>query len=119
MINAFLRFVPIRMIAGQMEPVNLNIHLINKFNEPKLVSVIVKIPPSFGFDKAGIVTEKRERLGELKPGEERRLNFPIYGKFGTRPGKYMIEVKILVHKDRYDKIQNEFKYSTELKVIER
>lgn len=119
MINAILRFTPIRMISGQREPVNLNIYLINKFSEPVLVSVIAKVPASFGFDKAIIVSEKRERIGLIEPGEEKIVNFPIYGKFGTRPGKYPVQVRILIHGERYDKIRDEYKFSTELKVIER
>ncbi len=119
MINTILRFTPIRMVSGQREPVNLNIYLINKFSEPVLVSVIAKVPASFGFDKAGIVSEKRERLGVIEPGEEKVVNFPIYGKFGTRPGKYPIQVKVLLHEKRYDKIKDEYKFSTELRVIER
>jgi len=119
MINAILRFTPIRMVSGQREPVTLNVYLVNKFSEPVLVSVIARVPASLGFDKAGIVSEKRERVGFIEPGEEKLVSFPIYGKFGTRPGKYPIQVKVLLHEDRYDKIKNEYKFSTELKVIER
>jgi len=113
-------FLPIRMVAGQKEPVVLNIYIKNDSEETKLVSVITKIPFSIGFNKVGLKREAVKRIGFIKPGVEKTIPIVLYGKHSIQPGEYKIEIRVIEHADeRYDKTKNIYSTYTNLRVISR
>lgn len=104
--NMYIRtnFVPLRMISGQKEPVNLHIAVTNKTDAPRGYSVNVKAPSKFGFDRAGLMGEKRIRIGFIAPGQTKTAVFNIYGKFILPAGLYNLDVTIREHDQRFDKV---------------
>jgi hypothetical protein len=112
-------FNTIRAIAGQKEPVILEIVIRNDEPDSKLVSLLVKIPFSLGFDSTGLMRETRRRLGYLKAGDEKRVPLPIYCKPNIKEGSYPIEVRLQIHPDKYDRVLKEFQHKTELRVISK
>lgn len=97
-------FVPLRMIVGQKEPVNLHVAVTNKTDAPRAYSVNVKAPSKFGFDKAGLMGDKRIRIGFVGPSETKTAIFSVYGKFNTPSGLYDMDVVIREHDQRFDKV---------------
>jgi hypothetical protein len=112
-------FSPIRAVAGQKNPVLLELRVKNGFPETKLVSVFVKIPFSLGFDRVGLFRDTRRQIGDLAAGDEKVIPINIYPKTNIIPGDYKVMVKVFSHKDRYDKIDQEFPLTTILRVISR
>lgn len=112
-------FSPIRAVAGQTDPVILELRVRNDFKESKLASVFVKIPFSLGFDKVGLFRDTRRQIGQLGTGREQVIPINLYPKKNILPGDYKVEIKVYSHKDRYDKIDEEFPLQTALRVISR
>ncbi len=113
-------FLPIRMVAGQKEPVVLNVYVKNDSDESKLVSLIVKIPFSLGFNKIGLEREAVKRIGFIKPKTEKTIPIPLYGKHSIQPGEYKINIRVIEHDEsRYDKTKNIYDTYTILRVISR
>ena len=119
MIKASSSFNPIRLIEGEETPTVMTIYIKNNFEESKIVSLLVKIPFSLGFNKMGLERETRRRLGFLKPGEEKAVPIMIYPKKTIKEGVYPIETKIMTHKDNYTKTDKIYILNTELRVIKK
>jgi uncharacterized membrane protein len=110
-------FSPIRMIVGQKDPVKLAVEVANKDDHAKVYSVSVKLPFSFGFDKVGLMRENRKRVGYVNANSRVDVSFPIYGRYGLKPGLYDIDVLVRHHEsDRYDKTVDEIPHTTQLRV---
>ncbi len=118
-INISTRFNPIRMIAGQREPVILDVVVRNKTEKIQLVSVLVKVPFSLGFDKVGLMRESRKRVGYVSPGNEKVVPFQIYCKPNIKEGNHPIDIAVSTHSERYDITEREYGNVTELRVISR
>ncbi len=110
-------FSPIRMVAGQKDPVILEVAIKNSTQESQLVTVIVKMPFSLGFDRVGLMREKLKRIGYVKAGAEKTVPVQIYGKPMIREGEYPVDVRVIYHPERYDKTENEVRQTTTLRVI--
>ncbi len=111
-------FLPIRLVIGQDKPVTLTIEVKNTEEEPRFFSVNVSLPNKLGFDKAGLTTEGRHRIGRIEPGEWTSTNFKIYPKFGIKEGIYDIDVYVREHPlSRFDKDLSVAKTTASLRVI--
>ena len=119
MLKISTNFSPIRLIEGQTDPVVLNIYLRNSDEGSKLVSMLVKVPFSLGFDRMGLSRENRKRIGYVKPEAEKTIPVMLYPKHSIKEGLYPIEIKIREHLDRYDTTEKEYSVKTELRVIGR
>jgi hypothetical protein len=97
-------FVPLRMISGQKDPVNLQVAITNKTKMLRGYSVSVKAPSKFGFDKSGLMSEKRVRIGFIPPMGTKTAVFSIFGKFSVPSGLYDMDVVVREHEQRYDKV---------------
>jgi len=109
-------FTPIRMIAGQREPVALGVEIRNKSKRTKSYSVSVKVPFVFGFDKSGLMREHRIRVKNVDPTKAKEAVFNIYGKFNITPGFYGFEVIVREHDERFDKVTDQQHFNTKLRV---
>jgi len=112
-------FDTIRAVAGQREPLILEIEVRNDGTEAKLISLLVKIPFDLGFDSIGLMRETRRRIGYIKAGEEKKVPLPIYCKPNIKEGAYPIQIKAIVHPDKYDKTSEEIVHKAQLRVIAR
>ncbi len=111
-------YLPIRMVIEHKEPVTLNIEVKNTEETPRNYTVTVSLSGRFGFDRAGLEKEKRERIRELAPGEWGLAKFRIYPKIGLKPGIYDIEVYVREHPiGRFDKDIAIVKTTAPLRVI--
>jgi hypothetical protein len=115
-MNVKTSFVPLRMIVGQKEPVNLHVDVKNLSRKPKSYSISAKVPSKLGFDRSGLMLEKRIRLGGVPPGKTESAVFSIYGKFGLKQGFYDVELLIREHEDRFDKQLSQAKVTSTLRV---
>jgi len=112
-------FSPMRVIAGQKETIILEIKIKNKSDKSKLSSLVVKVPFSLGFDKVGLFRETRRRIGYIKGGMEKVVPIRLFPKSNIKEGEYKINVKVMSHLDRYDKLEDTYEHSTMLRVISR
>ena len=110
-------FSPIRLVAGNTEPVFLNVTVKNETEISRTATVFIKIPYSLGFDKIGLNRDARHRIAAIKPGAEKVIPIRIYGKTTIKPGEYPIGIKVQMHSDRYDKVEGEVSAETTLRVI--
>lgn len=111
-------FSPIRLVAGNTEPVFLNIAVKNETDVSRTATVFIKIPYSLGFDRVGLDRDARRRIAAIKPGEEKVIPIMIYGKTTIKPGEYPIGIKVKTHLDRYDQVDGEVSAETKLRVID-
>ena len=109
-------FTPIRMIAGQKEPVALAVEVRNKSNRTKSYSVAVKVPFAFGFDRSGLMREHRIRIKDVNPERAKEAVFSIYGKFNIKPGFYDFDVIVREHDERFDKVVDQQHFEAKLRV---
>lgn len=112
-------FNPMRVVTGQKEPVILEIKIKNRSDESKLASLVVKAPFSLGFDRVGLFRETRRRIGYIKGGMEKIVPIQIFPKPNIQEGEYKINIKVMSHADRYDKLEDMYEHSTTLRVISR
>lgn len=106
-----------RLNANSVESVILNVYLKNEYETSKMATVSVKIPYSLGFDKIGLERERRKRVGLIKPLSEKVIPIQIFGKHSTAEGEYPVSIKVYMHNERYDKIENTFSLETKLRVV--
>lgn len=110
-------FTPIRMIAGQKDPIALAVEVRNKSTKTKSYSITVKVPFVFGFDKTGLMREHRIRIKNVNPNQAKEAIFSIYGKYGLKPGFYDFDVVVREHDDvRFDKIIDQQQFTVKLRV---
>ena len=109
-------FLPIRMIAGQKEPVSLSVEVRNRANRTKNYSVSVKVPFAFGFDRSGLMREHRVRIKSIDPQKKKEAMFSIYGKYNIKPGFYAFDVVVREHDERFDKVTDLQHFPTKLRV---
>lgn len=117
MLKITTSFSPIRMIAGQKEPVILNVYVKNNSETSKMATVFVKIPYSLGFDKIGLERDLRRRIANIKSGAEKTVPILIYGKSTISEGEYPVSIKVYMHSERYDKSENDYSLETKLRVV--
>ena len=110
---------PMRLIEKQETPMVMTLNIKNNFEDSKVVSLIVKIPFSLGFNKMGLERETRRRIGFIKSGEEKNISIMIYPKSTIIEGIYPVDTRIKIHEERYDKVEKEYNLRTELRVVGR
>lgn len=104
-------------MMGQKTPIILNVIIKNRSNETQLVSVITKTPLMLGFDKTGLTREKRVRIDYIKPSQEKIVPFPLYARYNIEPGAYPVDVKVMMHPDRYDRVADTIAAQAQVRVI--
>lgn len=110
-------FVPYKLVLAERKPVVLEVTVKNTAQEPKLMSIIVEVPYDLSLNSGGYIRRQEQRLGTLKPGEERKVNFNIFAKPTTLPGTYEITITAVEHMDDYDYIARETKKTVTLRVV--
>ncbi|MBI1973363.1 hypothetical protein HYS54_00975 [Candidatus Micrarchaeota archaeon] len=118
MIQVSSSFNALRMVAGQKDPILLEVTLKNAGKEPVFASASVRLPFMLGFDQIGLMREKQERVGLVGAGGEKTVSFRIYCKPLIRDGNYDITANVNLHPpDRFDKTLNTIIHHTNLRII--
>lgn len=94
-INA--RLHPFRMVLSRRQPVQLDVEIINRAPEAKMLTMRLILPRTLAIDKGGLTSEVRKPLDMVNPDETKRFYFDIYGKQMARVGEEEILVKVLEH----------------------
>ncbi len=110
-------FAPYKLVLGEKKPVLLEISVKNTGRAPKLLSIVVEVPYEISLNSGGYVRRREQRLGELKPGEEKKVSFNVFAKPTTLPGSYEIRVTVLEHMDSYDYVAGETTKRVRLQVV--
>ncbi|MCD6549850.1 hypothetical protein J7K41_04065 [Candidatus Micrarchaeota archaeon] len=100
------RLEPFRLVARKNDSITLHVWIKNVSDEEHLTSVIVVCPKQLGVNSTLIQKRGEERLGVLKPGEEKEVNFKIYGSTLTPPGEYTVYVVAYSHFKDYEHVKN-------------
>ena len=82
-----------------------------------MATVSMKIPFSLGFNRTGLTRDSRRRVANIKPGAEKVIPIPLYGKKTIAEGEYPVTIKVYMHSDRYDKSESDYSLETKLRVI--
>lgn len=109
---------PYKLIIHEGGRVTLEVTVQNKSSEPRLVSVSVETPYDLALNAGGFMRRQEQRLGKMKPGEERRVTFTIFARPTTSPGTYELTVIGMEHEDSYEYILNETRKHVKLTVIQ-
>ena len=94
-INA--RLHPFRLVLSRRQPVQLDVEIINRAPEAKMLTMKLILPRTLAVDKGGLTSEVRKPLDMVNPDETKRFYFDIYGKPMTRTGEEEIMIKVLEH----------------------
>ena len=105
------------MSLSDKKPVQLGIEVVNRENEPKMLSLVITISNQLSFDKSGFKTEEKMLLEVMQPNEKRKLFFDIFSKPMTRQGEQPIRIKVLEHYNDYKYVVKETKLDTGLRVV--
>ena len=92
------------------------VEVTNKGKITRNYSVSLKVPFAFGFDRAGLMREKRIRIKNIAPMKSKDAVFPIFGKFNLTAGFYDFDVIVREHDERFDKVTDQQKFDTKLRV---
>jgi len=109
-------FNPIRMMAGQKEPVHLTVEIKNKDDKIRNYSLTVKSPTLFGFDEGRVFKENRARVPDVEPGKAKDVIFTIFAKTAVKPGFYNFDIVVREHDERFDRKLGEQRLTTKLRV---
>lgn len=108
---------PYKLILHEGGRVTLEVTVQNRSSEPKLVSVTVTTPYDLALNTGGFMRRQEQRLGVMKPGEERTVVFNIFARPTTSPGTYELIVTGTEHEDSYEYVLNETEKHVKLTVI--
>jgi hypothetical protein len=117
MFKITTNFAPIRIIAGQKDPVILNIYIKNLAESSKMATVFIKTPTALGFDRMGLAREVRRRVPVIKENTEKTIPIVLYPRSTIKEGEYPVNIKVLMHNDRFDKTEFEYTMETKLRVV--
>lgn len=109
-------FTPLRLMAGNRDPVSLAVYVANKSDGVRNYSVTVKVPTTFGFDRTGMMHDQRNRIRAVQPGQTGETAFTIYGKFSVKHGFYPFSILVREHDERFDKTFDEKVLVTKLRI---
>jgi len=110
-------FVPYKLVLAERRPVMLEVTVKNTSSEPKLMSVLVEVPYDLALNSGGYMRRQEHRIGVLKPGEEKKIQYHIFAKPTTLPGVYEIRVTAFEHMDDYDYVARESSKTVSLRVV--
>lgn len=117
MVRISTMFVPYKLVLSEKKPVMLEVHVKNTAAESKLASILVEVPYELSLNSGGYARRQEQRIGILKPGEERKVIFHIFPKPTTEPGIYEISITAMEHMDDYTYIAKETRKTVTLRVV--
>ncbi len=108
---------PYRVEAHKSSVVDLEIKLTNQFGKELLTSVTIRVPKGLGFDQTALSNEREIRLGQVAPGEVRKLSVPVYGTQRTEHGEHKVEIFATSHYRDYSYVLNQAKKTLFLRAV--
>ncbi len=97
MVSIRTSFYPFRLIMARKEPVQLTIDLKNDKDETKAYSVQLELPRSLSLDRVGPKINEYKMLGNLNPGQEKRVYYTIFAKANADENREPIELHVHEH----------------------
>lgn len=107
---------PLRLPAHHAGVAELTVRVRNNSDQELLTSVVAVLPRVLGFERIGLRQEHEQRLGPLKPGEERIVKIEVWSNQKTPPGAYVCKVFAISHYRDYAHILNEVRRIVDLRV---
>jgi hypothetical protein len=104
------------MKIGRREPVTLRIELINQSNEPKMLSLEVRLGRQLSFEKSGYRTEQTEKIPTMQPAENKVYYYDVFPKANTRSEEQPIVVKVAEHYQNFNYVTKEYTKNLALRV---
>jgi len=80
MLEVRTTFTPFKARISRREPVSLSIEVVNGGQEPEIASFELELGGQFSLEKTGYKSEAMEKIGELKPGENKKYYYDIWPK---------------------------------------
>ncbi len=117
MVRISTMFVPYKLVLSERKPVILEVTVKNTSSEPKLMSVLVEVPYDLSLNSGGYMRRQEYRIGMIKPGEERKIEYHVFAKPTTLPGTYEINITVFEHMDDYEYVAGETKKTVTLRVV--
>ena len=94
-------FYPFRLDLRDKKPVQLSIELVNRYEQPKRISLEVITPRNLTLDKEMKKTGELKRIDKILPKERKAFEFEIHAKPFIKPGEHSIGIKVMEHFDDY------------------
>jgi len=108
---------PYRVEAHKQSNIDLEITVTNSFARELLTSVTIRVPKTLGFDQTALSNEREVRLGNLMPGETRRVTAIVWSTQRTPAGDHTIEVFATSHYRDYSYVLNQAKKTLTLRAV--
>ncbi len=102
MFSVKTTFVPYRMSSRNPQPVDMEVEIVNRSSSPKLLSVEIRVPDNVALDRGGMIRKLERRLGEVRPGEKKRIVVTIYPRLKVSPGYIPVSILLREHYQSYD-----------------
>ncbi len=109
-------FHPMRLQAHKNDFVQLEVALQNASSQEFLTSLVLVVQKPLALDQTGLSSQREIRLGQLKPGEVKRLTINVYGTARTDSGEYLVKLYAISHYRDYGHILNEIRKIMALRV---
>lgn len=97
MVTIKTTFFPFRLVLARKEPVQLTVDLRNDQKETKAYSIELEVGRPLSLERAGAKMNGYKMLGNLSPGEEKRLYYDIFAKSGTDESSVPIDLRVHEH----------------------
>jgi len=107
---------PFRLYSHKSDFVELEVSLQNVYSAELLTSLVVVVPKGIGFEQSVLSQQREIRVGQMKPGEEKRFKIPIWASQRTDRGAYVLRVYAVSHYHDYGHVLNEAKKEVRLRV---
>ncbi len=114
MIEVRTNFTPFKMKIRRKEPVVLSVELLNKGQEPEIVSLDLNLGQQFSFERSGFNTTVSEKLPKFMPGESKKFYYDIWPKQMLRLGEQPIAMRVTEHYQGFNYVKR--KYDKALKL---
>lgn len=111
-----VEFIPFKLNANTKSSVIAEVTVKNELEEPALTSIVVEVPKQLGLDETTLSKTKEIKLGELAPGEEKKVKCEIFGSAGTDKGEYTITFNVFAHYRDYNYVLNQVRKKETLRV---
>lgn len=97
MVHVKTTFFPYRLVLARREPVQLTIDLVNTEKETKSYSIQLEVGRSLSLERAGAKMNDFKRIGNVGPGEAKKIYYDIFSKAGTDDTSIPIELRVHEH----------------------
>jgi hypothetical protein len=108
-------FYPYRLVLQRKEPASLEIVIRNDEAADKLLSMELFLGADLGMDRGALKASASEKIGILKPGEQKRFRYDIFPKPFVQKGEKTIEIVLFEHYRNFDYVTK--KYSKKISLI--